>query len=426
MAINFTRLFTTVGKLIGGLDQINAHRGATLATRTDTIDNQYETFGQDLVSGLYEALEANREDNDGLVQYLQELAESTLIAEVRADRPLIQETKSAALVELDRQMKLSVQSLEDSPASAAVTPTLTDGDALLIASTTHGNGVVAQLALADTYLVSVPLGFLGGDVPFSESLAFSGTAAEIPPTDWNWPGGSGTEGTITVTDAYNNVGLSNGRLDSLTDWENQVGGTWTAQAATLEPRADYTDEVFSFAPSGAAGSIEQAVDVRAETVYAWTIKAYRHSGSQTWNVKVSLYDSDGVIATATSTTASSSLTASAWNTLGGFFTTPKFMNGQVYFRIEYTGIVASSNLEVCHAGFTEVVPLYTGGPFLHAWAGTLPLTTADKWSVAVTVGGTGDLHRGLDRLIDVRSVLPTGLPVLPLAAPPTQLDTLVS
>jgi hypothetical protein len=97
MAIDFTRLFTTTGKIIGGLNLINAHRGASLATRIDTIDNRYETFGQDIAVGLYEALEANRDDNDGLVTYLQDLMEDTLIAEVKADRPLIQETKEAAL-----------------------------------------------------------------------------------------------------------------------------------------------------------------------------------------------------------------------------------------------------------------------------------------------------------------------------------------
>jgi hypothetical protein len=426
MAIDFTRLFTTTGKIIGGLNLINAHRGASLATRIDTIDNRYETFGQDIAVGLYEALEANRDDNDGLVTYLQDLMEDTLIAEVKADRPLIQETKEAALVELDRQMRVSVQSLEDSPATAVVTPALVNGNAKLIASTTHGNGVVAQLALPDTYLVSVPLGFLGGDTPFKEVLAYAGTAARIPPTDWDWPGGSGVEGSISVVDADDDVGLTNGKLDSLTGWTDQVGGTWTVGAGTVALRTDYTDNVFKFAPSGAAGSIQQAIDVRAETTYTWTLKVYKHSGVQTWDVKVSLYDSSGVIATATTTTASASLTASAWNTLAGFFTTPKFMNGQVYFRIEYLNIVASSNLEVAHAGFAEVTPIYTGGPFLFAWAGTLPLTTNDKWSVAVTIGGTGALHRGLDRLLDVRSVLPTGLPVLPLASPPTQLDSLVS
>jgi hypothetical protein len=422
MAINFTRLFTSAGKFVGGLDEVNDYRGATLDARVVALDARFNASFPDEGADLYTSRDSARSAMNGWVNYLTAALTDLVVAEVNADRPLVTKNLANALPELRRQMLLAGESLEESPLATAVTPTLTDGSAKLVATPNQSDGVAAQLALPDTYLVTVTRGFLGGDTAYQEFLGVKGLATVVPPTSQSWPGGSGVSGTMQVRDANANVGLTNGRMNTLTGWGAQSGGVWTAQAATLAPRSGYIADVFSFAPSGASGYIEQNITLRASTVYGWTLKVYKHtSGTQTWDVKASLEDSSGTLA---STTTASSALSTGWNTLAGFFVTPAFVNGQAKFRVSYLNIVAGSNYETCHAGLSrDFTPLYPGGPTLAAWAGTKPLTTRDYWSVAATVGGTGELHRGIDRLLNVRSVLTNGLPVSGSA---TQADSLVS
>jgi hypothetical protein len=423
MAINFTRLFTALGKIVGGMNEVNTYRGTTLGTRANTLSALYNTVLQEVPADLYEALGSARTAEQRLLQYYQTLAQRTLVAEVVLDRPMIRQTLKECVLELRKQMISGAQSLAQTPATVTVTPTLTDGNAKLIGTNVHPSGQTVQLALPDTYRVTIPNGSLQGDTPFQEILALEGVEAAVPDTSWEWPGGSGSSATLTVRDANQSIGLANGKMSSLTSWTGQTGGTWTAGAATLAPRSGYTDNVIKFAPSGGSGYIQQTVTVKALRQYSWTVRVYKHSsGTQNWSMTVSLVDQTGTVVSSTTTAASM---ANGWNTLTGFFNTPEYMNGAVTFRVEYTSIVSSSNLEVCHAGFVEPAELYKGGPTLVAWAGTIPLTSRDKWDVGVTIGGTADpgsLHRGVDRLCGLRSILPQGLPV---SGAPTQLDALV-
>jgi hypothetical protein len=422
MAINYTRLFTTLGKIVGGLNEANTYRGTTFGARADALSARFDAALQHVAEGLYPARDAHRTAHNRWVQFLSELAQDTIIAEVDLDRPIAKQTLATALKELDRQMRVDGQSLSTSPLSVVSTPSLTDGAALLIASSLVDFNLDSQLALPDVYNVSVPRGFLGGDTAYQEFLAIQGKAEAVPSTSWLWPGGSGINVSIQMRDpALNNQGLVNGQLSSLTNWTG-TGGSWTVGAATVAPRSGYTANVAKFAPSGASGSIVQTItNPRARSVYAWTAKYYKHtSGPQTWNVFVRIYDNSGTILSFTQ--ASSSL-STGWNTVGGFFATPEFINGSLRFEIGYSNITASSNLEICHAGFVQATPLYPHGPTVVGWSGTKPLTTRDKWTVTATVGGTGALHRGIDRLVNLRANLPYGLPV---SSSPTQSDALVS
>lgn len=425
MAINFTRLFTALGKIVGGMNEANTFRGTTLGTRTDTLSALYNSVLQDVPADLYSSRDAARTAGTRWLQYLQTLAGDTLIEEVVLDRPLINQTVRDCIGELRTQMIAGAQFLAQTPATVTVTPTLTDGDAKLVATNVHPSGQVIQLALPDSYHLTVPAGSLRGDTPFQEILALAGVIQAVPDTSWLWPGGSGTSASLTSRDANQSLGLaSNGKLATLTNWTGQTGGAWTAGAATLAPRSGYADNVVKFAPSGGSGYIQQVVSVKALTNYGWTVRVYKHgSGTQNWSMTVSLVDQSGTVVTSTTTAAS--MTGGAWNTLAGFFTTPEFMNGAVTLRIEYTSIVASSNLEVCHAALIQPDALYIGGPTLVCWAGTKPLTSRDKWTVGVTIGGTADpgsLHRGTDRLLGLRKILPQGLPA---NGAPTQADGLV-
>lgn len=424
MAINFTRLFTTLGKIAGGLNEVNTYRGTTLATRATTLSARYDSVLQDVPADLYTSLESARNAETRWVQYLQKLAQDTLIGEVVLDRPLIRQTVRECLIELRSQMITGAQFLAQTPATVTVTPALTDGDAKFVATAVHSSGQTIQLALPDTYRISVPAGSLQGDTPYQEILGVDGVVQATPDTNWNWPGGSGVSTGMGVRDANGNVGLANGKMSTLTSWTGQTGGTWTVGAASLAPRSGYTDNVIKYAPSAAAGYIEQTVTVRALTTYGWTVRVYKApSGTENWSLKVSLVDQTGTLVSTTTTVASMS---NGWNTLAGFFNTPEFINGAVTLRIEYVSIVTSSNLQLCHAGWIAPTPLYTGGPTFACWAGTKPLTSRDKWTVTVTIGGTADpgsLHREVDRLLGLRAVIPQGLPA---NGAPTQLDALVS
>lgn len=423
MAINYTRLFTTLGKVVGGLNEVNAYRGTTLGARTDTLSARFDAALQFVAEGLYPARDDGRTALDGWVQYLQQLARDTIVAEVIDDRPLVSPDTTSCILELDRQMKVDAQSLEDSDAAVVVTPSLVDGDALLIGTALQpATNLPSQLALPDSYLVSVPNGFLRGDIQFQEILDIKGTAAADPATNHDWPAGSGIETSLAVRDPHNNLGLQNGRLSSVTGW-TQTGGTWAAVAATTPPRTGYTANVTRFTPSGASGTLTQAVTTQARTIYAWTFKVFKDAGTQDWTVGIRLKDGAGTTIGSLSSSFTAASLSAGWNTKAGFWVTPAAWDGQASLELFYSAIVTQTNLEVAHAGLIAPVALYPGGPTLVAFAALAPLTQNDKWTVDVTIGGTGALHRGIDRLVDIKSVLSEGLPTSVTA---TQADALVS
>jgi hypothetical protein len=429
--INTSRMFTTLGKLVGGLNDVNTYRGTTLKSRTDTVFAQFTTPFPDVPSQLYQTFGSAQLSQDNYIQYLQSLAQQEIIREVVAFRPLIPQSIGPCVQAVQTQMVSVGTAVEYSPASIAITPALVDGDAKLIGTAMLPDGSTANMALPDSILVTVPRGYTNGDAPYSESILLSGLTPSVPPTRWDWPGGSGIQSSIQSTDPALDKGLVNGSLSKgFTGWTTDP--TVTLVAAVVDnPRVESTATVVSITNStGGAlpGRIVQTMtNLKGGQLYTWTIKVKRTTNSASYTFNGVLVSSTlGTLVTLTST-ASSALTLSTWVQLSGFFVTPVNMGvGTISLKFGSASLPASESYELCHVGLAGVSPLYTGGPSVVAWSGTKPLTSNDGWSIGVTIGGTGALQRGIDRLIGLRQLLPSGFPAVVASTPATYPDSLVS
>lgn len=429
MAINFTRLFTRLGHLGGGVNVVNTYRGTTYPARVVTVAADYASVDMDLISALYTQEDATQSAQASTASYLASLASAAVQREVGTDRNLTSLSLSTALVELDRQMRIATETLKAYPATVAVTPTLVDGDLLVIATTFNGRGLGSSLALPDTY-ISRPTG-----IGYAPSLTLVGTAA-ADPLDYTYPTGSGVNSTLSPGDAGTSGGLLlNGPLQTFTtpptpdSWTLAgTGVTWTQQ--TDDPRGGSGISCLQAAVTGAgtATADQQVSSLQPYSIYAWTLKV-KEVAVTSYTVRVALTDSAGtpLVSDAAvnqiATSADSAYATGTWTTIGGFFFTPGNVPTTARFQIGLT--TATGTVKFAHAGLTQVTPLYAGGPCVYAWGGTTKASPRDQWSTAVSLAGSSSasLLRSCNRLLNVASVLPNGLPVTTGTA--TQLDALL-
>jgi hypothetical protein len=416
VAINFTRLFTRLGANVYGLNLINTYRATTLPTRWGVIDALYATVNPELTDGLYPALMSAQASAQDAATYLSTLSQNVLIAEVKNDRPLTAPTVQAALVELDRQMRAGSQSLNAYPGTVGVTPTLTDGSALVTATVLNPRGLASDLLLPDS-LILTPTGF-----GYTASMQMVGTAA-VGKLAYNWPQGSGINQPISVTDVdAQPTMLTNGRLLNLftspptpDGWTTSAGPTYTNP--TDDPKGTGGLTCLQVVTVAGAAKISQQIPVQLSplTTYAWTLK-YKRTAGTTFNIVVSLTNSTGTILTSdaavnqTTSVAQAGAAPSTWATIGGYFTTPANVPSNA--RFEFGMDSSTATVRFAHAGLALANPLTPSGPTINAWAGTLPQSTRDYYTVAVSLAGSSSssLLRGVNRFLNIDSLLPTGLP----------------
>ena len=71
MAVNFTTLFTRLGKIGGQLNLVNLERGTTQADQIADIVAEYATPDLNLLDGIWDQLSSYQQTPSGLLQYGQ-------------------------------------------------------------------------------------------------------------------------------------------------------------------------------------------------------------------------------------------------------------------------------------------------------------------------------------------------------------------
>ena len=109
MAMDYTRFKARLGKLLGGFNEVNTYRGTTLATRVDTIADQYGVANPnvDLLTDLFSQQDAAEQAMNGWVTYLGSYVQDLVGAELDNDRPMTDTGLSDRIEELARRMRLS-------------------------------------------------------------------------------------------------------------------------------------------------------------------------------------------------------------------------------------------------------------------------------------------------------------------------------
>lgn len=454
MAIDFTSLFTKTGKILGALNETNTYR-TTLATRASTLVTQYVSDQPDTVVGVYAARDSAQQNENGWLGYLTTLLSDTIVAEVNADRPLVNKALSTALPELVRQMRVSSQALDDDP------PTLANGDVgtpvgdyTVVTSSVDGTGVATDLAIPDVFLVVVEADKDTGATRWADSLRVTGKTVDPNALDYTYPTGTGVDTTVTVVDPAGSTGYV---LDtSFDEWEgtgNNTPSQWAifsglAGTNIFRVADDPRDSTNGFAArlvgDGATGiKLRQEITVEPNTVLRayFRVKKVADPGTD-WAVSVRLTDGAGatlagpnsVTNVATSATAAS--VAANWtNIVTGTFVTPAALPVTgVYFEIVFhqfgaIGTAAASGAE-CHVDFAtlvDVTPLYAGGVAVTYFSGLVDGVVGDARTFTTTLptAPSASIVQGLNRFLDLTAYLPLRIPTAS-GGSVTQADSLIS
>lgn len=433
MAINFTRLFATLGKILGGLNEANAARFTTLNARIDTIDNRFETVFQDQVGDLYSQRERAYSSFDALATYYQTLAARTLIAEVTEDNPAVAPDVASCLAELQRQMKVAGESLQNAALSSAITSAFLTGTI-----TTPPVGYAVNNLLTGTFEetfvrpdilnIRATIGEDGGGIPYNEVYSVKGAEFPYSILDARWPDGENLVSTLQQIDPMTNDWFV---AESTADgWEGVKPGT---SGVAVDVRG-FSAITFTKASAGGGDNflvLEQDVGtaMRPNTWYCAYILVKQNS-SQPLGVLVELKAGVGATSYGENITVSQSFTVGSatdrWQTVGCLFRTKAKLPENPYLSISLTANGGAVTVEACYPNMTatKVLELYPLGPAVALLSSSYPASITNLHTVSIPDHTTpAQMVRGLERLFSASQVLGEGWPV---SGTPTQADSLIS
>lgn len=436
MAINYSRLFTTQGLICGALNEVNTYRGTTLTNRATTLATQLKTTAvyDELTSGVEENCDPAKTAMNPWVSYLQSLSLAALIEDVTADRLLTDESLSSVVTELARQMVNDSESLNDCPSTATVasigSPT---GNHTIVCSVYDGlTGKASDFILADVYNTIITADRSNGGTAYAETFGFVGKAADTSPTDSTYPQGTGISTTFTAVDPGDDGGLITdpsfeGSWISTntppTPWSIRTGtaGTHVKRVAS-DPRTG-SNALHLVGDGSVIAKVIQAVDVQPFTVYNVHARLYKVNDPGTdWAVSLILTDGSGNVVSGpgsysntVSSSACSSITGDWLNTVTGQFIGPAVVpTSGLYLEIRFhqsgattTAAANTAAVYVDHVACVEAESLYSGGPAVTIFSGTLEGVVGDERSVTLALSSgsvSSYLIRGMDRLLGLAAL----------------------
>lgn len=448
-SIDTARLAARLGKLAGSLNEVNAYRGTTLVARVSTLEGQYTSVNPSLTSALYSQFSSAVSAMDGWVGYTKTFASAVLLAEVQNSRPLVQASQPAAVAEWRRQMLIAGDSFNACPATLVTATVAATGDPSIVTSGKDGSGQEQDLIIPDVYLIQCSQDKDNGSTKWAEQFTIRGKPADSAATNYDYPTGSGYSSTVNAIDPAGNFGIATdgsftswngGSPNTLTAWAAGTGCTYGVQLikATEDPRAASASASLELLGDGTAiPAVKQLLSgVRASATYAVNLRIKKVADPGTdWGITVRLVDGSGtLVGNAITSVTCGSLSANWLNALNGTIITPAVLPAAVYLEVRMhqfgavgTAPVNTSQAYVSHLSVSASSPLYTGGPRVSVFSGTVASVVTDSYTVTVTITGTlsSYLIREIDRLVDLRSLSPLRLPSVDDTTE-TILDALVS
>lgn len=461
MAVTFTTVFTTLGKIGGAYRNINGFRGATAPasavawgasgpaikdtkTAFDDIAARFTSSLQYLTEDLFSERDALRSAVEGSLQSLATRAANYVVEVVNADTPLAAKTIDRALAELISQMDAASESVKAATVSAAVTAGGSNiGDAQLVCGVKGPDGLSREYVVAETITATVTQDRNGGTDAGSEVLTVTSPAASTSSHAYDWPTGSGLSTTLTVVDpeldaqTTGNL-LTNSDFEDFTtnvpdSWSILVGTAGTSVLKSTSPTfGDGTASLQFVGDDAELTSIAQTLTtLEAATVYAFNAWVRVDVTPANGTLAFELVDgSNAIIAddagTNNQTTKALTGVSTPWVAVNGFFRTPTNLPSTIKMRVRLSAALEDTrSVYVDYLALTPATELYTGGPYAAVFRGATDVILRDVWTTAIANNMTanGAVFQNLfQRWFDMRGL---GLQ-LPSSGAPTQADSLVS
>lgn len=440
-------LFVRLGHLGGGLNEIIANIGTELGNRANTIAGDYDSAAQDLVDNLYSTRDSYRGSHTTQTSFLRDLGEATIIRMADDDVRLVSKDIQTAMAELIDQMTTSGDDVEESVVSVTVTA---DGDntsdASVMASVIGPDGKNLQYVFDEVLEIVVTGDEQSGEATADqEPYTLKGEVQVDDPLAWDWPKGSGTNTSGNLIDADIDNGtnlLTNSDFEDFTtanqpdNWTQVVATPGTTLFAAGSGDAFRGSDALKITGTGgaelthiyqkfnnASGTLGR---LRPLTVYAVNFWIKSSAIPAAGVLRVALVDGTNTVindeaGTANSTSITLSGTTTSYVKRTAFFRTPAVLPSEQRLELKITTAIESGkSIFIDGLAQVEAQPAYVGGPYVAAFAGSIPAVKGDKWTVDVT-NTFGLMQKVFERFFGMREL---GL-TLPFDAAPTISDALV-
>lgn len=449
MAVTLTGsngLFTRIGKILKVAEVVETQQATLSAEIEDAID-EYSNADIGQIAALVNVTPAVQRDAASVYPLVRQAIAQTIIDMVDADNPQPDASIETAVRELIRQMVAGSDDVDGETTSIAVTADGGNtGDGEIVMSTVNGDGDVLQHVRAEDIVIecdrdSSSTGIVSG----REYFTVKGEAAVTAITDPLWPGGSGINTRIRVSDpsedAQNGAGRNILRNSDFEDWTTTdtpdywslttgVASTDIFEHTAIKHRGSSCLRLQ--ANSGIVPAITQTLGSSSgsprslipNTTY---LIAYRIdvTASSTGDVRACVKKGATVLGTSSATVDVSTLTSSQWTHVAAVFQSPATVGG---YSVVVEWHVAPASAKDAFIDSLVLCPLTQvggkGGPFIAALPGETDWVCKDRAVAAVTNSRTGEIQRQLDRFLNL---YPTGLQLpVDTGGSETVADSLIS
>jgi hypothetical protein len=457
-------LFTRLGRLFAGADDIQALRGATATsrvltganwvTRAATILADYAagTGIQATADGLYSNLSAWQGTSTAFLTALKSLAQATVVRMVDLDVGLPVKDLPNALAVLNAQMRAAAASINASVPSVANPAAIGTpyGNPAIVVSLKNAAGETLQYVVPENLVLTCTGDSRSGATAGQEPLSLKGAAATADSLAYNWPTGSGA--SLNFKDVDGTKSNSGGNLLQSADFEvwstantpdnfvisagaagtdvfnggsGNAYGSGTGSLQFTGPNGAVTQQ-FGIPVSTSPGAGGTPATFSGGVQYSFNGWAKVSATPTAGALDFALVDGAGTVINDDSASANlvtQSLTAftGAWVAVNGTFRTPTVLPAVQKIRIRPTGLDAGKSVYLDRLALAIMAPAYQGGPSINVFSGSNKLILNDAWSIAI--GQTwGALAKHLQRNFALREM---GLQI-PASATPTLPDSLIA
>lgn len=397
--------------------------GSALDSGVVDLFDEYSS-GNDAIAveGLYTARDAFRSVPSSYLSTLVSISQKTMIEQVHRDVPLAQKTLTNALTEAIRQVKADGYYFTPPTISASLAQYGSNyGDGTFVASMKNGYGDTLDMCFDEDIKFTCTSDSGSGATQYRETYSYVSEPSK-PISDVNWPGGSGTSGTMSLFDASGQDDLlTNGGFDTWTNsaaapsgWASVLGTFGTnITRSTDNKRGTYSLALNS--NGSALYGIKQQLStslVEPNQVILMNLWAKIDTLDASGVVTFKLTDGNGTTLTNDAST-SQSYTRNTNGNIGTSYTNittsfqlPKVIPSTgVYFHIVFSTSPANSRVVTFDlVGLKEGTALYAGGPVVAGFSNATSNALRDYSTLTIANNATVNYWvKALDRFFDLRT-----------------------
>ncbi len=405
MAIALTTTFTALGHLYYPLKRLHAFVGGNLATDVTAAVTGLGVANADIGGPLATGLPSLQlGPASQLGSQTRNAARAYLCRIVNADVPLADVNNlNLALRELIRQML--AQSYKVSACTVTASASSVSGivgTGAVVATVLNPYGLQQDNLFAETGILTCTGDAQNGTATAnSEPFQYRGDQAPVSDLGYDWPGYSGANsGLTTISSASNQPNfLTNSNFETFTvsntpdSWTIGAGGAGVSIFS--EASIVYAgSKALKFLGTGSVRPIirQTLTTLKPNRVYAVNFWI-RSSGTLTTaaNFKVRLVDGSNTVVVddqgnANGVTIDLTTLTTGYVAHGGVLITPKTLPAVLKVQIEASNGVDLVNAEAIYLdqmAMAEATYLYSGGPGLGIFAGSVPFMTRDAFDVTM-------------------------------------------